>query len=141
MIRRPPRSTLFPYTTLFRSAFNRCRIGTCQAAVDPRTPLAEQARAAVFEPTTGYFEDAGYLKLRELSLSFATPAKMAAALHARSATITLTGRDLATWTGYSGGDPESGSYGTIVPGQPRTIADDGVLPVPRSWTLRLQLAY
>src|SRR5215510_10731777 len=25
MIRRPPRSTLFPYTTLFRSADRRCR--------------------------------------------------------------------------------------------------------------------
>src|SRR2546422_11298170 len=25
MIRRPPRSTLFPYTTLFRSAAARCR--------------------------------------------------------------------------------------------------------------------
>src|SRR5260370_6840679 len=25
MIRRPPRSTLFPYTTLFRSTTNRCR--------------------------------------------------------------------------------------------------------------------
>src|SRR3712207_7031263 len=25
MIRRPPRSTLFPYTTLFRSAFQRLR--------------------------------------------------------------------------------------------------------------------
>src|SRR5256885_13146087 len=24
MIRRPPRSTLFPYTTLFRSCLNRC---------------------------------------------------------------------------------------------------------------------
>src|SRR2546429_6079277 len=24
MIRRPPRSTLFPYTTLFRSSFGRC---------------------------------------------------------------------------------------------------------------------
>src|SRR3712207_8413147 len=24
MIRRPPRSTLFPYTTLFRSAYRRC---------------------------------------------------------------------------------------------------------------------
>src|SRR5260221_1202615 len=24
MIRRPPRSTLFPYTTLFRSAFEQC---------------------------------------------------------------------------------------------------------------------
>src|SRR2546427_9161575 len=28
MIRRPPRSTLFPYTTLFRSAGESCRRGT-----------------------------------------------------------------------------------------------------------------
>lgn len=123
------------------AAFYRCRYGTCRAAVDPRTPLAEQARAAVLYPTTDYFEDADYLKLREISLSFSTPPKLAAALRARAATITLAGRNLATWTGYSGGDPESGSYGTIVPGQPRTIADDGALPVPHSWTLRLQLAY
>src|SRR5258707_3524365 len=27
MIRRPPRSTLFPYTTLFRSVGNRCCLG------------------------------------------------------------------------------------------------------------------
>src|ERR1039458_10788042 len=27
MIRRPPRSTLFPYTTLFRSGRGRCRAG------------------------------------------------------------------------------------------------------------------
>src|SRR2546429_4033450 len=27
MIRRPPRSTLFPYTTLFRSQIGRCIIG------------------------------------------------------------------------------------------------------------------
>src|SRR5690348_17917519 len=32
MIRRPPRSTLFPYTTLFRSAKTRVRIGR-QSAV------------------------------------------------------------------------------------------------------------
>src|SRR3712207_7585584 len=39
MIRRPPRSTLFPYTTLFRSV----RVGAVQAerplAVDPPLPL------------------------------------------------------------------------------------------------------
>src|SRR3712207_7538375 len=30
MIRRPPRSTLFPYTTLFRSVLlNYCNINTC----------------------------------------------------------------------------------------------------------------
>src|SRR2546430_11525431 len=29
MIRRPPRSTLFPYTTLFRSPYS-CRTGVCR---------------------------------------------------------------------------------------------------------------
>src|SRR2546426_11893948 len=29
MIRRPPRSTLFPYTTLFRSAARECAVGPC----------------------------------------------------------------------------------------------------------------
>src|SRR5256885_7209749 len=29
MIRRPPRSTLFPYTTLFRSAFDELRCALC----------------------------------------------------------------------------------------------------------------
>src|SRR5438445_6588522 len=30
MIRRPPRSTLFPYTTLFRSVFGQARIPFCR---------------------------------------------------------------------------------------------------------------
>src|SRR5206468_12445239 len=32
MIRRPPRSTLFPYTTLFRSLAGRFRFGACRKA-------------------------------------------------------------------------------------------------------------
>src|SRR3712207_7638900 len=32
MIRRPPRSTLFPYTTLFRSDFLRQRLEACASA-------------------------------------------------------------------------------------------------------------
>src|SRR5438132_7618576 len=32
MIRRPPRSTLFPYTTLFRSVLDRPRLGLDHAA-------------------------------------------------------------------------------------------------------------
>src|SRR5215211_5638642 len=38
MIRRPPRSTLFPYTTLFRSPRGRCRAG--------RSPLRRDRLAA-----------------------------------------------------------------------------------------------
>src|SRR2546427_6379371 len=43
MIRRPPRSTLFPYTTLFRSA--RARRG--ESGVDVRIPRANQVRLRV----------------------------------------------------------------------------------------------
>src|SRR3712207_8044568 len=35
MIRRPPRSTLFPYTTLFRSAGSRCEHDNQQPDVQP----------------------------------------------------------------------------------------------------------
>src|SRR3712207_8361735 len=44
MIRRPPRSTLFPYTTLFRSAGTRS--SDAQAALSParrRRPLSRRA--------------------------------------------------------------------------------------------------
>src|SRR2546430_4413680 len=34
MIRRPPRSTLFPYTTLFRSGIHRGEVGEGAAHVD-----------------------------------------------------------------------------------------------------------
>src|SRR2546422_3235298 len=42
MIRRPPRSTLFPYTTLFRSSRRAVRVASGDAA-----PLAERSRSAV----------------------------------------------------------------------------------------------
>jgi hypothetical protein len=62
-------------------------------------------------------------------------------LGARSLAITLVGRNLLTWTSYSGGDPEAGSYGIIQPGEPRGIADVGGLPVSRTWTLRVDVTY
>src|SRR2546430_17643397 len=49
MIRRPPRSTLFPYTTLFRSigqaiAVGLAAVGADVAAVDLESPLETRAR-------------------------------------------------------------------------------------------------
>src|SRR5438445_132625 len=111
--------------TLFNeTAWRQCLYLLCRALNDLRTPLAEQAQAEAFSaPAPGYFQDADYLKLRELSLTFSAPPNIAAALHARSATITLAGRALATWTGYSGADPESGSYGRSPPGEPPSSPD------------------
>src|SRR2546428_3875172 len=39
MIRRPPRSTLFPYTTLFRSKYPRVQTAQQEALI--RTPIRE----------------------------------------------------------------------------------------------------
>src|SRR5436309_6852228 len=44
MIRRPPRSTLFPYTTLFRSL--RARVRAAGAGEDGRSPRAAAAERA-----------------------------------------------------------------------------------------------
>src|SRR2546430_7494712 len=54
MIRRPPRSTLFPYTTLFRSAIAQLAAGQTEAAMSTldnvrgrRQPLGDDARQAM----------------------------------------------------------------------------------------------
>src|SRR3712207_8024165 len=51
MMRRPPRSTLFPYTTLFRShRIERCLVATgngrCQTNQRPRNAVGASAAAA-----------------------------------------------------------------------------------------------
>src|SRR3712207_7092208 len=59
MIRRPPRSTLFPYTTLFRSRRRSCGCGPCAgsarssraASSCPRCTSA--SRTAARDPTAG----------------------------------------------------------------------------------------
>src|SRR5438552_12688926 len=48
MLRRPPRSTLFPYTTLFRSC-GAARTGTC-AAFGPGEARQLSARSALTAP-------------------------------------------------------------------------------------------
>src|SRR3712207_7412962 len=50
MIRRPPRSTLFPYTTLFRS-YKRREIEAAKAAIPPRE-IERRAREA--SPPLGF---------------------------------------------------------------------------------------
>src|SRR2546429_3252889 len=52
MIRRPPRSTLFPYTTLFRSTW--CRRHNGSARVNPRTP---RSNSSCSHPNLGRSEE------------------------------------------------------------------------------------
>src|SRR5258707_15224793 len=47
MIRRPPRSTLFPYTTLFRSGVNGVGMPSCLYCPDPQ--YSDEARKAKYQ--------------------------------------------------------------------------------------------
>src|SRR2546430_6957597 len=46
MIRRPPRSTLFPYTTLFRSPYREPPWPTCSLVCKPPSPTATRSSAS-----------------------------------------------------------------------------------------------
>src|SRR5256885_8808751 len=74
MIRRPPRSTLFPYTTLFRSSPQTIAAGTCSAAVSLESRNA-YGRAAVapdeFIALTGVDRKSTRLNSSHLVISYA----------------------------------------------------------------------
>ena len=114
----------------------RCWWRTCQAIQDPAAPLAEQARA-VISAYGGFVERASFTKLREVALAVDAPARWATALGASSLRLTVAGRNLVTWTNYSGADPEVGDGGTLFP----ESVDLFTQPLPRYVTARLSASW
>src|SRR5690349_22978341 len=53
MIRRPPRSTLFPYTTLFRSIANELNVGSTPAGMISSWCTTSTARRSIHDGTCG----------------------------------------------------------------------------------------
>ncbi len=93
------------------------------------------ARFGIFEE---YVEDGSYVKLREVSLTYRLGDALARRFGARSAEVTLAGRNLHTWTDYTGYDPEMNLFGQ------RTVErgnDFATYPIPRTWTLGVRVAY
>jgi TonB-dependent SusC/RagA subfamily outer membrane receptor len=87
----------------------RCRQNVCPEVTDPSTPLATQAgaiAAVFFGQPEAYIEDASFLKLREVSVTFYAPGAWAKAFGGSEMSFTVAGRNLFTSTNYSGFDPE-----------------------------------
>lgn len=71
----------------------------------PATLIAEiQSAGSV---TSFAVSKADFIKLRELSVAYQLPRHMARWFRAQDGNISLSARNLHTWTGYSGLDPES----------------------------------
>jgi hypothetical protein len=61
-----------------------------------------------------WLENTGFVKLRELTLSYDLPAAFSRQIfhgRAQTARLELSGRNLATWTKYTGLDPEVSNFG------------------------------
>ena len=121
----------------------RCRFRLCQALIDPGTPLDDQARAvaSLLHPSQtvwGYMERGDFWKLREVSVRFQLPAEIAQKISASSASLTLTGRNLGTWTDYTGMDPEINWNGSS---DNFGVSEFLTQPPVRYYTLRLNLAF
>jgi outer membrane receptor protein involved in Fe transport len=124
--------------------FNRnhwfsCFAGSCPWAVDPATPFAEQADVAYGRPTPRYFENGDFLALRELWITADAPPEIARALHVKSSSITLAGRNLHTWTGYTGISPEPYAAETQF-GDPEAFTEP-LMPALPQWSLRVRISY
>lgn len=118
----------------------RCNFGNCEAAYNRNAPLWEQARnlaQGFFQTDAGFVEDASFTKLREVSVTLTAPRSLAARLRAEGLRLTLAGRNLATWTDYTGFDPEVNS-------QPQNLfsnSDFLTIPPLRTFSTRLTVQF
>jgi TonB-dependent SusC/RagA subfamily outer membrane receptor len=118
----------------------RCLFAICHGLNLPNTSLADQAAAssaAFYGLETGFFENSGFLKLREVSLTYAAPPAWAARFGASALSITLAGRNLVTWTSYRGVDPEVSQAGQFN----FSVADFLTQPPTRQFTGRINVTF
>ena len=117
----------------------RCQVFICRGVNDPGESLAEQTRAvaAVNGIYSPYVEDASFVKLREVAVTLIAPTTLARRVRASALSFTVAGRNLGTWTDYTGLDPEVNSSG-----QRNFDASDFLSqPQVRYFTARLKVGF
>jgi hypothetical protein len=131
---------LFNNTAYFRNV----SIGNGAAAQAPSAAnLRAQAAATAgrFSGSNftydGYIEDASFTKLREVAVTLSLPQRIAARARAGSAELTFAGRNLKTWSNYTGVDPELNSSAQAQ----FSTSDFLTLPQVRYFTARLALSF
>ncbi len=80
--------------------------------------ITDEPRAS-FDGTSGadlissrYFEDGSYVRLQEVTLRYSLPAYISNAVQMKDASLYVSGRNLYTWTKYTGYSPDVNSAGS-----------------------------
>ena len=117
----------------------RCQIfHTCLEYLNPST--TDPARLVQMQ-SNGTLRDfvitnARFAKLREIALAYDAPQRIASRLSARTLSVSVAGRNLHTWSPYTGLDPES----MFLAGSPNFV-DQAELPQLASFVFTVQLTY
>ena len=120
--------------------------GRCPENFPQAFPAAGQnpLREAEFNNASRQFVDqlitnASFTKLRELTVSYAVPDRFARMVAASRATISLSGRNLHTWTSYQGFEPEAMFLGGSRGGN--AAWEQTTLPQLTSWIVTVNLGF
>jgi TonB-dependent starch-binding outer membrane protein SusC len=154
-----PQLTVFKYfkiSTLFDrqsdvvvynvSELLRCvDIENCQWNYDPHSSLQDQAKVAAFfakgGTQTGFLEDGSFWKWRELSLRATAPDAWVRHLRVSSLSFTIAGRNLRTWTKYTGVDPETNAAPGLTGAAAFAQQEFATQPLVRFWTGRFDISF
>jgi len=84
-----------------------------------------------------YIEDASFWKLREVSFTLFVPRSLTDRIGGHDLQLVVTGRNLHTWTNYTGFDPEINENGQA------NFQQDEFLTQPplRTWLFRLNASF
>ena len=121
--------------------FFRCSTSgaLCQGIETKTASLLEQAKAIATRMGSrgAYMENANFTKLRELAFTVTLPQTFASSIHAGNASVTLSGRNLHTWTKYTGLDPEL----NVSSASNFNTADFLTQPPTKYWVGRVNLTF
>ena len=102
--------------------------------------IRPRATAAPSYSTNDYLlQDASYLKLRNVEISYAVPAAFAKRLNMETIRVFLTGQNLFTWTKFVGLDPEN-NQGSAVQGS-FFAGPNNAVPVSRTFNLGANIQF
>ncbi len=128
-------------TEQFRcTSFNNCEAGYAgfEGINAPLEAQAATIASQTFGSQAGYIEEADFVKLREIALTIGLPENLARRLRSQGVSLTLAGRNLKTWTDYSGIDPEINFNGS---GSNFSTAEFLTQPPVRYWTARIDVNF
>ncbi|MEO7823577.1 MAG: SusC/RagA family TonB-linked outer membrane protein [Gemmatimonadaceae bacterium] len=123
----------------------RCQTNNnCRGANDINAPLAEQARTIALREhpartQAGFWDKGDFTKLREVAITFTAPRSWSgrrSILGAERLSLTLSARNLKTWTRFTGIDPEE------VAGPENDVQSTfQSVPPPSFYSLRLNFGF